>query len=145
MNKMKEVAQLLGVELNEEFEIPGGACKFKITNKGLMKLSTTKGTWDDASSSIMDLLLLGKFEIKKPILNKQEKQYLENVVKPFKNRVKYIAKHKELFNGDLEYIMISVRDDYSIFLPKFKSGSMYNGMEANKTYTLKELRLFEYE
>ena len=83
---------------------------------------------------------LKKREIK--ILDKEEKEYLEAVVKPFKNRVIAINCHALSFDG--AYIMIELEKPFdSIDLPRFEKGTMYKGMELNKEYTLEELGLFE--
>lgn len=81
-------------------------------------------------------------ETKKEILDKEEKEYLESVLKPFKDKVDCIEKSE--FNN-LEYINIDIKRDASIGLPNFPRDTMYNGMEINKQYTLKELGLFEEE
>lgn len=81
-------------------------------------------------------------ETKKETLDKVEKEYLEAVLKPFKNKVDCIEKSE--FNN-LEYISIDIKKDASITLPNFPRDTMYNGMELNKKYTLKELGLFEEE
>lgn len=73
-------------------------------------------------------------------LNREEKQYLENVLRPFKDEVVFIEK-----NGGCrgtEYLFIQLKKD-SLFLPSFEQNSMYIGMEVDKKYTLKELGLFE--
>lgn len=75
---------------------------------------------------------------KKEILDETEKRYLKAVIRPFKNRINYISKEK-CYDGDC-YICIDL-DDENISLPYFKKNSMYNGMEACKKYTLKELGL----
>lgn len=82
------------------------------------------------------------FEVVKEasILDDEEKRYLEAVIRPFKNKIKYIS--KELDFGREYYIYIDLDDD-SICLPNFKEGTMYNGMEEIKKYTLKELGLDE--
>lgn len=81
-------------------------------------------------------------ETKKEILDKEEKEYLESVLKPFKDKVDCIEKSE--FNNS-EYINIDIKRDASISLPNFPRDTMYNGMEINKQYTLKELGLFEEE
>lgn len=78
----------------------------------------------------------------KDILDIQEKRYLYNIIKPFKNRVKYIIK-KEYY--EYEYISIEYKEidnsTYYIQLPNFKPNTMYKGMEIDKEYTLHELNL----
>lgn len=87
------------------------------------------------------------YEAPKQILDKEEKEYLEAVIRPFKNRVIYIKKD----NGSNNLVFIQIRlkhiknttlnDD--IMLPFFKEGTMYKGMETEKGYTLEELGLFK--
>jgi hypothetical protein len=75
----------------------------------------------------------------KEILDDTEKRYLKAVIRPFKNRVINIIK-ENCCDGNC-YISISLNNAEEIFLPSFKKGTMYNGMEDNKEYTLKELGL----
>ena len=79
------------------------------------------------------------YEAPKQILDKEEKEYLEAVSRPFKDRVKNIRKCHYCLK---EYICIRLNDEYVSF-PHFEAGTMYKGMELNKGYTLKELGLFE--
>ena len=83
------------------------------------------------------------YEIPKEILDKEEKEYLENFLRPFRNKIRWIAKYESYKNN--EYIAIQVRDERYLELPDFKFGTMYKGMELNKEYTLNELGLFEGE
>ncbi len=75
----------------------------------------------------------------KEILDDTEKRYLKAVIRPFKNRVNHISK-EECYDGDC-YISIELDNDENINLPYFKKETMYNGMEEDKRYTLKELKL----
>lgn len=78
-------------------------------------------------------------EIKPEILDKEEKEYLTNIIKPFKNKVKVIYKGR---GADLkEFICIRIENDTPIMLPDFNEGSMYKDMEYNKEYTLADLGL----
>lgn len=79
------------------------------------------------------------YEAKKEILDEEERKYLSAVIKPFKNNVLYISKNCN-FNEE-NYLAIRIKNDYTIYLPGFKKGTMYNGMELHKKYTLKELGL----
>ena len=86
-NKMKEVAKLLGVEMDKPFNIKGyeyNPCKLTndkiINNHGYM---ITTGLFQ---------LLTGELEIEQPILDDVEKRYLENVLKPFKDRILFAKK-----------------------------------------------------
>lgn len=76
----------------------------------------------------------------KQILDKEEKEYLKNIIKPFKNRVQCIVKYKRAPIAR-ECIVIMINECYSITLPDFDLNVMYKGMEQNKGYTLKELGL----
>ena len=146
-NKMKEVAKLLGVELEEEFKIKGFVNKCKLSTYGLMCWSDTVQDWV-LSSAIGELLngldeIVKLHEPQKPILNKKEKEYLSNIIKPFKDQVIAIAKRSINFG---EYIDIMIDEGElcntsDIYLPYFKPGTMYKGMENDKHYTLKDLGL----
>ena len=75
--------------------------------------------------------------VEKEILDEEEKEYLTNVIKPFKHKVEYIVKKCYL---DKEYVSIVLIEE-NIDLPYFKKGTMYKGMEEDKKYTLEELGL----
>lgn len=75
----------------------------------------------------------------KEILDDTEKRYLKSIIRPFKNKVNHISK-EDCYDGDC-YISIELDDDGDINLPYFKKETMYNGMEEDKKYTLKELGL----
>ena len=144
-NVMNEVAKLLGVELEEEFRIDGLSYKCKLSNYGLMCWSNNLQRW--YISSIVGELLTGEKEIiklHKPILDEKEKDYLSSVIKPFRDDVISIKKYN---NGYSNYscIVIEVKPfgipKEFIDLPSFRSGTMYNGLETNREYTLEELGL----
>lgn len=76
------------------------------------------------------------------ILDSTEKKYLAAVIKPFKDKVKYVTKVDKVTGR--QNIRIYHNDDLFtdiIDLPDFKLGTMYVGMEPNKDYTLEELGL----
>ena len=86
------------------------------------------------------------YEEPKPILDTEEKAYLEAVLRPFKDRFVYLTK---TFFLNSEYIEIVLKDVanisewVSLKLPRFKPNAMYKGMELHKKYTLEELGLFD--
>ena len=82
------------------------------------------------------------YEEPKPILDTEEKAYLEAVLRPFKNRILCIHKSSV---ANYEYLCIKFKGNgYNIFvLPYFRSNTMYKGMEKRKDYTLEELGLFD--
>ena len=75
------------------------------------------------------------------ILDDEEREYLGNIIKPFKDMVNYIVKKdvSSLYKYD---ISINIKDSGNIVLPYFDiSSSMYKNMQPNKLYTLQELNL----
>ena len=81
-------------------------------------------------------------EKKKEILDKDEKEYLENLLRPFKSRIEYIVKVE--FDYCKSFLEVGMGKIYETFcLPTFETNKMYKGMEIGKEYTLKELGLFE--
>lgn len=140
-NKMKEVAELLGIEMDKPFNIKG------------YKLNPCKLTSDRIINKLGDMmtfsffkLITGELEIEQPILGDVEKRYLENVLRPFKSRVISISKSEDF---DYEYILIRVElpiynhGNTTCKLPYFDKGTMYKGMELDEQYSLEELGLFE--
>ena len=80
-----------------------------------------------------------------PLLTPKEKEYLENVIKPFKDTVISISK-KEFFTNR-GYIYIGIKDynsnlDY-VKLPNFVKNKYYKGLEIDREYTLEDLGLFQ--
>lgn len=73
----------------------------------------------------------------KLVLDEAEKEYLKAVIKPFRNEVLGIKKKWAID----ECIAIIMKDYEIIYLPLFKEGTMYQGMERDKRYTLEELGL----
>lgn len=77
---------------------------------------------------------------RKEILNGKEKEYLTSFIKPFRDRVKYIAKYYDEYANDY-FISIEYENDLDINFPYFAGKEMYKNMETNKKYTLEELEL----
>lgn len=93
-------------------------------------------------------LNFGTWELyNKSILDKTEKEYLSNVIKPFKNKVYHIVKNTiSFYDGD--FIQICVKSNRNnvyqyINLPAFPRDSMYKNMQLDYRYSLKELGLDE--
>lgn len=81
-----------------------------------------------------------------PVLDDVEKRYLENVLRPFKKRIKNIRKLS--WSNAYEFIQIIMNwldgtECEYLNLPVFARSKMYKGMELGKQYTLKDLGLFE--
>lgn len=139
-NKMKELARLAGLELEEEFTLDNRPIKYKLTKDGFMYWSDNYQQWHYTCG--VEELFLGKRQIVKiPILNEKEKEYLSSVIKPFRDKVSLISKRS---NDNGQFISIEIEEkphNNNMFFPYFEKGRMYKGMEINKHYTLEELDL----
>ena len=80
------------------------------------------------------------FERKEEILDEVEKRYLTEVIRPFRKRIQFIQKKKEITEIN-PYIRIVCEGNDKLVFPYITDNSMYKGMEVNKKYTLKELGL----
>ena len=142
-NKMSEVAKLLGVELNSDFNLKDSSFIYRLTERGLDSRYMNNLKW--YPSGMLEDLLIGNYQIiRKPrsILEPAEKKYLSAVIKPFRSKVYAIVKYD--CDDDRYYIQIAVKQsgffEY-VNLPYFKKGTMYKGMELNIEYLLEELGL----
>lgn len=112
--------------------------------------------WVNHKGLYSDKFLDQEIEIEIPdiltpdILTKEEKKYLENVIKPVKNKVRSITK-KQSENSAISYIHISIDNSDldcsfdNITLNYSKADTAYANMESNREYKLEELGLFEEE
>ena len=142
-DKMNEVAKLLGLELGEEFKLDEGRNIYMLSDSGLIYYDNNQYKW--CHSDKLEQLLLGQYKISKIILNCNEREYLSSVIKPFRYEVISI---KKVADNPGNYYRIVIKKvsraylgDETIYLPYFKGGTIYNGMEIDKEYTLKELGL----
>ena len=78
------------------------------------------------------------YKREEPILDDKEKEYLGNVIKPFKCKIAYITKKDNTVG---EFIHIQLKNGDWTYLPNFKEDTMYKNMELAKKYTLEELGL----
>lgn len=79
-------------------------------------------------------------EFKEPILDDVEKEYLSDVIRPFRKKVETISKFQN-WNNTQQYIYIALKSQHYCTLPSFPKGTMYKGMETQREYTLEELGL----
>lgn len=83
-------------------------------------------------------------EYKEPILNKAERKYLSDVIRPFRKSVTYISK-LPFSETDRQFISIVIMNERGrrecVNLPNFETDTMYKGVKPNKPYTLEELGL----
>lgn len=121
-------------------------CKFGYIN---CDTSNIKSSWINHKEMYSDKFLDQEIEIEVPnILTKEEKEYLSNIIKPFKDKVTSIKKIPAFgSNYRATYcILITINSQFSIFgyenieLPYFQK-DMYQGMEINRDYILEELGL----
>ena len=107
---------------------------------------------DENSHIVVDSIYLNsdKWELyKEDILTEKEKEYLSNILEPFRGRIMYIKK-KVYPGAALEYINIAISNQFIILngedylrLPAFSSGTMYKNMQPGKEYTLEELGFYD--
>ena len=86
--------------------------------------------------------------VNKPILNDNEKAFLENIVRPFRKRFERITIIKETLKDNfvLTVHFYNKDEEYYTYLPHFsKKDDQYAGMEADKIYSPAELGLFVRE
>ena len=148
MNYMKQVAELLGVELGEKFKINFhcdiSSDEYYIDENSIHEVCD--GKVNDYCYPLLIALLNGTdtvVKLPKNILTEKEKEYLLSIIRPFRNRVEYISKHS--YRNNYEYIKIKYNEIYNehffINLPCFEKGTMYTGMIEDKAYSLNELSL----
>ena len=90
------------------------------------------------SNNEKDWFTVHDLELVKEILDEKEKEYLSNIIRPFRDKVTYIQKNSCIIK---EYIVIKIEEDFTMVFPFFEKGTMYKGMESDKKYTLSELGL----
>lgn len=75
----------------------------------------------------------------KEILDKEEREYLGNIIKPFRDKITCICKYR--LSNNRFYIHIDHKNCF-IDLPSFEaSTNMYKNMECYKDYSLEDLGL----
>ena len=77
-------------------------------------------------------------EYKQKLLDKIEKKYLSEVIRPFREEVTAIEKLEA--PAGREYIVIILKDD-GMHFPCFKKDTRYKGLELEKRYAPEELGL----
>ena len=148
MNYMEKIAQMLGLEFNENFHIKLDSniileSEYRFTEKGLMRYHKFIEQWDFAIYDTFLHLLDGKYEVVKipeSILTEQEKLSLSTVIKPYRKKVEYICK-LTYHEYDKEYLYTSLDNGATTSLPDFDTNTMYKCMELGRRYSLEELGL----
>ena len=109
----------------------------------MKELEEMKKAFDEFMAKAEQTLVRLKGTAPKEILDKEEKEYLEAVIRPFKKEWRtFISKKKWNVCKECIYIKLRLWSN-PIILPCFDSGKMYKGMELDKEYTLDELGLFK--
>ena len=113
-------------------------CPFRASECGFVGL---RFPWYENKEMFSDKFLDQEINITVPdILDDVEKRYLSAVIRPFRKRVDSVMKISDPLGYEKEYIFIKLDED-SFSLPYFTAGTMYQGMELEKVYTLEELGL----
>ena len=139
MNYMEQIAEMLGIKLYEDFRIKAinkmiFEKKYFLTEYGLFSTDSTVPI-----STILNDILNGQYEIVKlPFaLTKEEKDYLSEVIKPFRDKIEYI---KRLTFDSMDSIQIITEKGITAVL-FFETDTRYKNMEPDREYTLAELGL----
>lgn len=134
-------------ELNE---FPAGTKIYTERGEKYMKLDNSVSEWREMkehywmssrgllNSSIKEVEIPTYIEYIQPKLDDKEKEYLSGVIRPFRKYIYGILKRE---CDGCEYITFFNSRGYNIDLPFFEKGTMYNGMELNREYSLEELEL----
>ena len=121
-----------------------------IVAKNFLNIDCCSSLCDICKARTKEWLEQEYVEPKPQILNKEEKEYLENFIRPFKDKIIAIKKKEGYIpNETYGYIMIyyiEFEGEYHFLdLPYFDLSKDYKGMYTDAVYTLKELGLFGNE
>lgn len=89
-----------------------------------------------------DIIMRAEKDIRKhlTLLDKSERRYLNDVIRPFRNKVRYIVKRYD-FKVNKEFLEIKFDDEFSLELPYFDEKTMYKNMKHYIPYSLEDLDL----
>ena len=90
MNYMKQVAQMLGVEIGEEFNIKGSDDIYRFSEDKLIEWKRC-GEWIKEDSLLLIDLITGVEEIE-PIIDEEEKEEIERLEKEYERLKKELKK-----------------------------------------------------
>ena len=120
-------------------------CMFRLVNC----TNHDENCWIHHKDLYSDKFLDQEIEIEvEPIFTDKEREYLHNWLKPFKDRIEEIklVKVGTDENDTIAYLRIIIKSIFSlaqlesIYLPYFKFGTMYKGLELGKAYRDDELK-----
>jgi hypothetical protein len=94
--------------------------------------------------TVKDFVDFLNLTVEEKILDEDEKRYIKNIVRPFRDKVISICKRE--YDDIYEYITIIYQDknqeatrEMRMYLPNFRANTMYTGMSLDKHYTLEDL------
>ena len=144
---MSKIKELFGVEIGEEFKLKDKLNNILFSERYCFDFSGHLCRTDfnlpenESTSRIRPMeILLGWYEIVKPILTDEEREYLRAICNPdfIKGRIINIEKYA---NGEGTYrIEIDTTEGANIFSFYFTK-DLFKGMEFSKPYTPEELGL----
>lgn len=73
------------------------------------------------------------------LLTDYEREYLKNILEPYRENIKFICKCEDEMTGDFLYIEATV--NHTITIPIYESELTYSGLEYDKRYSSEELGL----
>ena len=145
LNKKYIITDVITDVFNEDYRYYIGK-KFKVVIKDDKKLAVHIPDDTVCKDYYVGLLNYVSYEpCPNGILDKTEKDYLRNIIKPFMSEHKIEIEKCGLPSGD-EYIRIKFyrllnSNEHFMDLPYFSKRKMYKGMKKNKYYTPEELGL----
>lgn len=80
--------------------------------------------------------------LKKWVLDDGEREYLRVVLRPFKKDIACVVKYASI-GYPREFLAVKMNGKSDWYFPSFPIGTMYQGMQESKEYTLKDLGLYE--
>lgn len=109
-------------------------------------VSASKSCWVFHKDLYSDKFLDQEIEIEAPTFTDTEREYLHNLLEPFKDRIVAIKVRKDTVCPDYAYLVIKVESIVEevkieeIYLPLFKIETMYTGLKIDSMYETIELR-----
>ena len=147
MSYMKQLAEILGVKIGEEFRVDKGYETWINYSHNVVfteddRFEVVGNPYFPSDDLLLDVLhgRLEVFKLPEPLLTVEERKYLLMVTKPYKEDIEYVIKLEGAVTGK-ESLFISVKDHGYISFPLYEKGTMYKGLELNKKYEIEELSL----
>lgn len=140
MKVTKKLRDVTPKELKEWYRINcNNHCDGCIFDNVYCCIINSNHQWVHHKDLYSDKFLDQTIEVEVPdILDKEEKEYLSAVIKPFRHRIEYIRKFK---SGSALCISIKMIDNDFMYFPNYVNTIMYKGLVLDRRYTLKELGL----